>query len=124
MTYILIVEDDRPSSDLIERILSRLQWEVRCVSTAEAGLGLAQEAPPCLAIIDIHLPIVDGFWLVDQFKACPLLQNIPTLILTADSNNDIHNRLLSLGCDAVMTKPYSYTDLIDTIKQLLDTNGV
>lgn len=119
MPTLLIVEDNTMNLDMLVR---RFEWEGFATLTAPNGavaVALAQEALPDLIIMDMRLPILDGWQATQQLKMLPAAQAIPIIALTADVLPQDRQRCLDAGCDAYASKPVDFDQLLLTMRQLL-----
>ncbi len=99
---VLVIEDDDTARDLTCRALARLSYNVRATATATEGLAALDEITPDLVILDIHLPDMSGWTVLERIKTTPKGQNLPVLVVTID---DDRARALSLGACDHMVKP-------------------
>jgi CheY-like chemotaxis protein len=121
MTTILLVEDDEMNRDMIAR---HLKWEGFHVIVAGDGLqaiSLVREERPDLILMDMGLPIVNGWQATTQIKADPATSAIPIIALTAFAMAEDRARSLAAGCNAYETKPINFSRLLTVIRQLLPT---
>jgi len=120
---ILIVEDS-PETHLALRI--RLQKEGYVTLSAyngEEGLKMAREERPDLIILDVMLPLMDGFTVCRLLKFDKKYEDIPILILTARSSPNDRQMSIKVKADAFMTKPFRFKQLIGTVERLLNGNS-
>lgn len=115
-TRILVVEDDPGISDLIRLPLAELGYEVDVAFMGEDGLRLAREQSPDLILLDVLLPDVDGFTVLQRLRE---FTSVPILFITCLGDEQIVARGLELGADAYILKPFSYKDLIARIRATL-----
>ncbi len=99
---VLVIEDDDTARDLTCRALARLSYNVRATATATEGLAALEEVTPDLVILDIHLPDMSGWAVLERIKTMPKGQNLPVLVVTID---DDRARALALGACDHMVKP-------------------
>ena len=99
---VLVIEDDDTARDLTCRALARLSYNVRATATATEGLAVLDEITPDLVILDIHLPDMSGWTVLERIKTTSKGQNLPVLVVTID---DDRARALSLGACDHMVKP-------------------
>lgn len=120
MSRILLVEDDEMNRDMIAR---QLQWEGFEVILASDGLqaiGLARAEQPNLILMDMGLPLLDGWQATSRIKADPLTATIPVIALTAFAMAEDRARSLAAGCDAYETKPINFSRLLAVMRHLLE----
>jgi two-component system, cell cycle response regulator DivK len=119
MAKILLVEDNEMNRDMLSRRLERRGHEVVCAVDGAEGLALAQREVPALILMDMSLPIVDGWEATRQLKADPATSNIPIIALTAHAMSDDRERAMQAGCDDYDTKPVEFPRLVEKIDALL-----
>ncbi|UCG57822.1 MAG: response regulator transcription factor [Phycisphaerales bacterium] len=116
---ILIVEDDRDIAEMVEYNLTEAGYETMSASNGEDGVGLAKRHSPDLIILDIMLPVMDGFEVCRALKADEQTAEIPIVILSAKSQETDKVVGLELGADDYITKPFSPRELIARIRAVL-----
>lgn len=116
---ILIVEDDRDIAGMVEYNLREEGYEVLSAFNGEDGVKLAKEESPDLIILDIMLPIIDGFEVCRILKKEHVTTDIPVIILSAKSQETDKVVGLELGADDYITKPFSPRELIARIRAIL-----
>ena len=116
---ILIVEDDRDIAGMIEYNLGEEGYETLSAFNGEDGLELAKKENPDLIILDIMLPIIDGFEVCRNLKSEKVTADIPVIILSAKSQETDKVVGLELGADDYITKPFSPRELIARIRAIL-----
>jgi two-component system OmpR family response regulator len=116
---ILVVDDDRKMLDIIARMLKDAGYEVHCTEESEKAVALAGEVKPDLAILDLMMPGLDGFGLVEKLRATPELAKTPCMFLTAKDVSPNLNRANALGAVAYVEKPFSKEQVLTLIRGLL-----
>ncbi|MEM8531943.1 MAG: response regulator [Chloroflexota bacterium] len=119
MAQILLVEDDPMNRDLIARYL---QWEGYQVSTAADGaeaIASVKTRRPDLILMDMKLPIMDGWQATRQLKSAEETREIPIIALTAYALTEDRTQAMEAGCDAYETKPVDFTRLLVKLRQYL-----
>jgi CheY-like chemotaxis protein len=119
MADILLVEDNEMNADMLSRRLRRQGYEVRIATDGKSGLAQAQAVAPDLIIMDMGLPVVDGWTATRELKADPALRAIPVIALTAHAVVGERDRALQAGCDDYDTKPVDWPRLLAKIEKLL-----
>ena len=119
MTRILIVEDNELNRDMLSRRLARKGYDVLLAVDGETGLAVASAEIPDLILMDMSLPVVDGWEATRQLKADPRLQNIPVIALTAHAMANDRDKALAAGCNDYDTKPIELPRLLAKIEALL-----
>jgi CheY-like chemotaxis protein len=120
MTKILIVEDNEMNLDMLSRRLERRGYEVVIATDGAKGLELAKSERPDLILMDMSLPVMDGWTATGHIKADPELQNTPVIALTAHAIAGDREKALAAGCDEYETKPVKFPNLLTKIEQFLN----
>lgn len=115
MTTILLVEDNEMSRDAIGRLLERRGFDLITAANGQEGLDLCIAHLPDLVLMDLGLPVMDGFEATRQIKAHPLTQAIPIIALTAMALTTDREAALEAGCDDYDTKPVDLGRLLGKI---------
>ncbi len=119
MSKILLVEDNEMNRDMLSRRLKRKGFEVVMAVDGQAGVDMASSSNPDLILMDLSLPIIDGWEATRQIKADPDTQSIPIIALTAHAMAGDEQKALEAGCDDYDTKPIIFKRLIKKIGDLL-----
>ena len=119
MAKILLVEDNEMNRDMLSRRLQRRGHEVLVAVDGAMGLAMAQRELPGLILMDMSLPVLDGWEATRQLKADPATSAIPIIALTAHAMSEDRERALEAGCDDYDTKPVEFPRLITKIDALL-----
>lgn len=119
MPKVLIVEDNEMNRDMLSRRLTRKGYEVVMAFDGEAGVQMAQSEKPDIILMDMSLPVIDGWEATRRVKADPALQNIPVIALTAHAMSGDREKALEAGCDDYDTKPIELPRLLDKMEVLL-----
>lgn len=123
MAKILLVEDNELNRDMLSRRLIRRGYEVVMAEDGAAGLEAARTERPDLILMDMSLPVMDGWEATRQLKASEDLRAIPVIALTAHAMAGDEEKAFSAGCDAYETKPVELPRLLAKIESLLSTPG-
>jgi len=118
-TTILIVEDNEMNRDMLSRRLERRGYRVLLAVDGEQGIAVTQTEAPDLILMDMSLPVVDGWEATRRLKADPALQRIPIIALTAHAMANDRDKALEAGCDDYDTKPIELPRLLAKIEALL-----
>jgi CheY-like chemotaxis protein len=118
MPKILLVEDNEMNRDMLSRRLMRRGYEVVLAVDGSEGLALAQSEAPDLILMDMSLPVLDGWEATRRLKAAPETQAIPIIALTAHAMSGDRERALEAGCDDYDTKPTDLPRLLAKIEAL------
>jgi two-component system cell cycle response regulator DivK len=119
MAKILLVEDNEMNRDMLSRRLKKRGYDVLIAVDGHEGLEMTKSERPELILMDMSLPVIDGWEATRRIKADPELQSIPVVALTAHAMADDRERALEAGCDAYETKPVELPSLLATMNNLL-----
>ena len=119
MVKILLVEDNEMNRDMLSRRLERKGFSVIIAIDGQAGINMATSESPDLILMDLSLPIIDGWEATRQIKANPATQSIPVIALTAHAMAGDEQKALEAGCDEYDTKPVDLKRLLAKIDSLL-----
>jgi two-component system cell cycle response regulator DivK len=119
MTTILIVEDNEMNRDMLSRRLARKGYEVLLAVDGEMGIDVARANVPDLVLMDMSLPVMDGWEATRRMKADDALEHIPVIALTAHAMADDRDKAFEAGCDDYDTKPIDLPRLLAKILALL-----
>ena len=123
MSKILLVEDNETNRDMLSRRLLRRGYDVVLAVDGESGLVLARSEAPDLILMDMSLPLLDGWEATRRLKAASATQRIPVIALTAHAMSSDRDKALEAGCDDYDTKPVELPRLLEKIEALLTANG-
>ena len=116
---ILVVEDNEPSRDALSRRLERRGYRVVAAADGAAAVSLARSASPDLILMDLGLPVIDGWEATRQLKADSSTRGIPIIVLSAHAMSSDRERALGAGGDDFDTKPVRFQQLLGKIESLL-----
>ena len=119
MAKILLVEDNEMNRDMLSRRLTRKGYEVVIAVDGEQGMAMARSEAPDLILMDISLPVLDGWEATRQLKAAPATQAIPVIALTAHAMAGDREKAVEAGCDDYDIKPIEMPRLLEKIQRLL-----
>lgn len=120
---VLIVEDEESILLSLEFLLSKEGYEVACARDGAAALRILEQQTPHMVLLDVMLPLVDGFELCRRMRTNPALANTRIMLLTARGRDSEVAHGLGLGADAFLTKPFSTRELMDTVRSLVARSG-
>ncbi|EWY37875.1 chemotaxis protein CheY [Skermanella stibiiresistens SB22] len=120
MTRILIVEDNDLNRDMLSRRLTRRGFQVIVAVDGAAGVETAIRERPDLVLMDMSLPVMDGWQATRTIKADPTISAIPVMALTAHAMTEDRERAMAAGCDEFETKPVDIDRLLSKIETLLN----
>jgi CheY-like chemotaxis protein len=119
MSKLLLVEDNEMNRDMLSRRLARRGYEVVIAVDGESGLALAGSEAPDLILMDMSLPVLDGWEATRRLKTAPATRHIPVIALTAHAMSSDRDKALEAGCDDYDTKPVELERLLGKIEALL-----
>ena len=119
MARILLVEDNEMNRDMLSRRLMRSGYDVVMAVQGEEGVALAKSDSPDLVLMDMSLPVLDGWEATRRLKSDPATRDIPVIALTAHAMSGDREKAREAGCDDFDTKPVEYARLLSKIEGLL-----
>ncbi len=119
MAKILYVEDNEDNVYMLTRRLRRNGHEVIVAADGEQGLAMARAEAPALILMDLRLPVMDGWEATRRLKATPETRDIPIIALSAHVMAGDKEKALAAGCDDYETKPIDFTRLLAKMAALL-----
>ena len=119
MPKILLVEDNDANRNMLARRLERKGFEVVTASDGEQAIRAARDETPSVILMDLDLPVLDGWAATRRIKDDAAMRGIPVIALTAHAMSSDRQKALSAGCDDYDTKPVEFPRLIGKIDALL-----
>jgi two-component system cell cycle response regulator DivK len=119
MPKILLVEDNEMNRDMLSRRLEKRGYVLAIAVDGGAGVAQAKSEQPDLILMDMSLPVLDGWDATRQIKADPITAKIPIIALTAHAMESDRQKALEAGCDDFDTKPVELNRLLLKIEELL-----
>lgn len=119
MTKILLVEDNEMNRDMLSKRLKRKGYDVTIAIDGEQGILLGISQKPDIILMDMSLPIVDGWDATKKLKSTPETQTIPIIALTAHAMSGDREKAIAAGCDDYDTKPVEFARLLGKIEALI-----
>jgi len=119
MTKILLVEDNEMNRDMLSRRLTRNGYEVSIAIDGQQGVDMALSERPDIVLMDMSLPIIDGWEATRRIKANDATRAIPVIALTAHAMAGDREKAMEVGCDDYDTKPVELARLLGKIAALL-----
>ncbi len=116
---ILVVEDQADNRQIIRDMLSATDYEITEAENGEQALAALTKQRPDLILMDIQLPIMDGYEATRRIKADPALKSIPIIAVTSYALSGEEQKARAAGCDDYVPKPYSPRHLLAKIRQYL-----
>lgn len=114
---ILVVEDNEMNRDMLVRRLQKRNFQVLTASQGEAALEIAVREKPDLILMDMRMPIMDGWTAVQKLKEIPETQHIPVIGVSANGLQQDRKQALEAGCVAYETKPIDFNRLLTLIQE-------
>tara|TARA_Y100000389_G_C17130477_1_gene349954 strand:- start:146 stop:508 length:363 start_codon:yes stop_codon:yes gene_type:complete len=119
MTKILIVEDNEMNRDMLSRRLERKGFSIVMAEDGKKGVDMSLSETPDLILMDLSLPIMDGWEATSTIKANPETKDIPIIVLTAHAMAGDREKALEAGADEYDTKPIEFKRLLGKIKDFI-----
>ena len=119
MRKILLVEDNEMNRDMLSRRLARRGFAVVCALDGQQGLDFARAERPDIVLMDMSLPVLDGWTATRRMREDPELREIPVIALTAHAMAEDEQRAREAGCDDFDTKPVELSRLLAKIEALV-----
>jgi CheY-like chemotaxis protein len=119
MKKLLLVEDNELNRDMLSRRLARRGFEVLLATNGQAGIDEATRHLPDLIIMDMSLPVLDGWESTRRLKQQSATESIPVLALTAHAMAGEREKAIAAGCEDYDTKPVDFVRLMEKIENLL-----
>lgn len=123
MPKILIVEDNEMNRDMLSRRLTRRGYDVVVAVDGQDGLNKVSSESPDLVLMDMSLPVIDGWEATRRMKSDPALRTIPVIALTAHAMAGDREQAMAAGCDDYDTKPIEIDRLLVKIQTLLEPSS-
>jgi two-component system cell cycle response regulator DivK len=121
MPKVLLVEDNEMNRDMLSRRLVRRGYEVVFAVDGQQGVDLAKSARPDIILMDMSLPVIDGWEATRRVKADDATKSVPVIGLTAHAMSGDREKAMAAGCDDYDTKPVELDRLIGKMERLLST---
>jgi two-component system cell cycle response regulator DivK len=119
MVKILYIEDNEDNLYMLSNRLARRGYEVVSARSGEQGIAMAASEAPALILMDLSLPIIDGWEATRRLKSEAMTRNIPVIALSAHAMTGDREKAIAAGCDEYDTKPVNLPRLLDKITTLL-----
>jgi CheY-like chemotaxis protein len=123
MPKILLVEDNEMNRDMLSRRLQKKGYEVVIAFDGGAGVDMAHSEKPDLILMDMSLPVMDGWTATQELKKADDTRHIPVIALTAHAMASDREKALAAGCDDYDTKPIEMPRLLEKVEALLGRKG-
>ena len=116
---ILVVEDQEDNRQIVRDLLTTTDYQVMEAENGEEALAAVAKQRPDLILMDIQLPIMDGYEATRRLKADPDLKSIPIIVVTSYALSGDEEKARLAGCDAYVAKPFSPRQLLAKVKEYL-----
>jgi len=116
---ILVIEDQEDNRQILRDLLGNAGYEMTEAENGQDGVAAASAQRPDLILMDIQLPIMDGYEATRRIRADPALKHVPIIAVTSYALSGDEGKALAAGCDAYITKPYSPRQLLAKVKEFL-----
>jgi CheY-like chemotaxis protein len=116
---LLLVEDNALNRDMLSRRLRRAGFDIIVATDGQEALSLIRDENPALVLLDMNLPVLDGWSVCRETRATPQTADVPIIALTAHAMSEDRERALAAGCDDYATKPIDFPQLLQKIRSLL-----
>ncbi len=123
MAKILLVEDNEMNWDMLSKRLHRKGYDVVIATDGAQGVAMARSEAPALILMDMSLPVLDGWEATRRLKAAPETRSIPIIALTAHAMAGDREKAIAAGCDDYDTKPIDFPRLLEKIEALLEASA-
>ncbi len=117
---ILVVEDEPSILDSLDFILNRAGWNIKAVTDGEAAIQAVAEHRPKVLVLDVMLPKKSGFEVLKHLRSQAQTRDLPILLLTAKGQQQDRKTAEELGASGFVTKPYSNSEVVDAVRQLME----
>ena len=115
---VLLIEDNELNRDMLKRRLERKEFTVSCAEDGHSGIDMAKNEMPDIILLDLSLPVIDGWNVARKLKADVNTKDIPIIALTAHAMKGDRKKALDAGCDEYDTKPVNLEGLLDKMHKL------
>lgn len=121
---LLLVEDHEELWDFLSRRLQRRGFEVTVATDGQQGLDKARDVKPAIMLLDMNLPVVDGWTVARTLKDDPATAGIPIIALTAHAMSGDRQKAIDVGCNDYHAKPVVFATLLTQIENLMSNPGL
>jgi len=116
---ILLVEDNELNRDMLSRRLIRKEFNVVCAIDGQMGIDMASSEKPDIILMDLSLPVIDGWQAIKELKSNDETADIPIIVLTAHAMEGDKEKAMETGCDDYDTKPVNFERLLSKINKFV-----
>ena len=118
---ILVVEDTEDNRQILRDLLSMAGYDMIEAHDGAEGLAKAAEHRPDLILMDIQMPVMDGYEATRRIKADPVLKSIPVIAVTSYALSGDEEKTRAAGCDGYIAKPFSPRQMLSKVREILGT---
>jgi two-component system, cell cycle response regulator DivK len=116
---ILVVEDQEDNRRILRDLLTSRGYDLVEAEDGEKALAMAQDRRPDLILMDVQIPLLDGYEVTRRLKADPALRDIPIIVVTSYALSGDESKARAAGCNAYVSKPYSARQLLAKIQEFI-----
>jgi two-component system phosphate regulon response regulator PhoB len=120
MPKVLVIEDDETIAKMVRANLTASGYRVSCAGTGEEGIQMVRTETPDVILLDVKMPGMSGWEVIDELRADPRLKDVPVIVITASLKETDEASVLATGVQALLTKPFSVNRLMMKIDQVLE----
>ena len=117
--HILVVEDQEDSRQILRDLLGNAGYELTEAENGEEAIAAVAQRRPDLILMDIQMPVLDGYEATRRIKADPALKDVPIIVVTSYAWSGDENKALAAGCDGYVSKPSSPRELLAKVRAYL-----
>jgi two-component system, cell cycle response regulator DivK len=114
---ILVVEDQEDNRQILRDLLTSSGYELVEAEDGEKALAMAERQRPDLILMDVQIPVIDGYEVTRRLKADPVLRDIPIIVVTSYALSGDESKARAAGCNGYVSKPYSTRQLLAKIRE-------
>jgi CheY-like chemotaxis protein len=118
MTRVLVIDDEMAIVDVIRKVLEWNGYEVVAATDGSRGYAAAQRQSPDAIVLDLMMPMMDGFAVLEALRADERTAGVPVLVLTAVLSDAVEERCISLGASSYLRKPFEPNQLLEALQVL------
>ena len=119
MKRILVIEDTEDNRQIVRDLIDSVGYELIEAHDGAAGLAMASEHKPDLILMDIQMPVMDGYEATRRIKADPVLKSIPVIAVTSYALSGDEDKARAAGCDGYVAKPFSPRQMLAKVREIL-----
>jgi CheY-like chemotaxis protein len=118
MTRVLVIDDEMAIVDVIRKVLEWNGYEVLAATDGSRGYAAAQRQSPDAIVLDLMMPVMDGFEVLEALRSSNRTSNVPVLVLTAVLSDAVEERCISLGASSYLRKPFEPSELLEALQTM------